>query len=155
MSQQAVNVPQNIADVLKDQWSILDPVDLKKDKIGFHGYSTTGDLIFQDGEKIIIEIDDPAGTAEQRIQSSTKILDVLRLDLWMRVEDSSSEAIKRLQNNRFLVKNEIMRILAKNKKTIPGVRYLKFQRFLKQDELEHNLLRNFTFVTAEWYHKAE
>lgn len=156
MVQQVFNSKQVIADLLFKNWNLKNPDAIKKENISFNGFSSHPDTRFQDGNKIVIEIDNPVGTGEARTLANTKILDYPRLDIWIKMEDTSRESRIRYENYRALIKDEIMRIIDINKKAIQGFKLSTFSRFIEGiDELENLILRSAIILKAEWYHKAE
>jgi hypothetical protein len=150
---QVQNVPQTIADTLFNKWGLDDPAELKKDKIDFAAFSYHPDQRFKQGKDIVIEIDNPSGTADPRTLSLTMIQDLFKLDVWIKLKDSSREARIRAENNRALIKDQILKIIHDNQTSIIGIDIGTFGRFLKQDELENNILHNTIFVVGEWRHK--
>lgn len=150
---QVQNVSQTIADMLFTKWGLDDPAELKKDKIDFTAFSYHPDQRFKQGKEIVIEIDNPSGTADPRTPSLTMIQDLFKLDVWIKLKDSSREARIRAENNRALIKDQILKIIHDNQTSISGIDIGTFGRFLKQDELENNILHNTVFVVGEWRHK--
>lgn len=154
MSQQSKNVEQIIADLLFKKWSISDPAEIKKDKIDFAAFSYHPDGRFQSGKNIVVEIDNPAGTATPRTLSLTMIDDIFKLDIWIKMTSASREDRIRYENNRALIKDEIMQIIHDNQTAVEGLEIATFGRFTKQDELENNILHNTIYVTGQWHHKT-
>lgn len=153
MADQVLNLSEAIANLLFEKWSKDFPPELKKDKIDFAGFSYYPDGRFQSGKDIVIEIDDLAGTPETRTQGLTMMLDLFKIDVWVRVADTSKEGRIRAENNRAKVKGQVMDIIHDNSTTIPGIEIARFSRFQKLDEPQNNILHNIVYVTGQWHHR--
>ena len=155
MVQQVRNIPQIIAELLAlpANWDIADPKEIKKDKIDFNGFVSAEGNRFENGKDIVIEISNPAGTADPRTLSLTNIDDLFKLDIWIKYDDSSREGRIRLHNNRALIKDKILEIIHDNQTAITGLEITTFGRFQELDEPENNILHSIIFVVGQWHHR--
>lgn len=153
MSQQSKNVEQIIADLLFKKWDISDPAEIKKDKIDFAAFSYHPDQRFQSGKNIVVEIDNPAGTATPRTLSLTMIDDAFKLDIWIKMQATSREDRIRYENHRAIIKDKIMQIIHDNQTSVEGLEIATLGSFNKQDELQNGILHNTIYMKGQWHHK--
>jgi len=148
----AINVPEEITKVLFDNWTIENPAELKKDKIDFVGFSYHPSERFKQGKDIVIEIDNPSGTADTKSLGLARIDDMFKLDFWIKLKDSSRPGRVQSEKQRVIIKTKIMDIIHANQTAIPGLKISLFDNFLKRDELENNLIHNIIYLKGEWFH---
>lgn len=155
MTQQVRNTTQILADLLAlpANWDITDPKEIKKDKIDFNGFVSAEGNRFENGNKIVIEISNPAGTADPRTIALTNIDDLFKLDVWIKYDDASREARIRMHNNRALIKDKILEIIHDNQTAITGLEIATFGKFQELDEPENNILHSIIFVVGQWHHR--
>lgn len=149
----AINIPEEIAKILFKNWPIeQEPQELKKDMIDFVGFSYHPTERFNQGKDVVIEIDNPSGTADAISLGLTTIDDLFKLDFWLKIKDSGRQGRVIAENHRTILKKAIMDVLHKNQTAIPGLEINLFDNFLKRDELENNLIHQVIYLKGEWYH---
>lgn len=153
MSIQDYNIPNTIANKLLEKWNTEFPNEAKKDKIQFVGYVYHPDQRFQNGREIVIEVDNPSATPDQTSQGTTTINDLFKIDIWVKMQDTSDGGRERYENIRFLLKRLIMDIIHQQQKNITGLRFAQLGVFRKQDEPENNILHSIIFVEGQWFHE--
>ncbi len=149
---QVINFAKNIKDLLYDNWSLTDELDRKK-------FYWSGSMIppkIRAEKPLTIEVTNPTGDGFPQSSFHTKIHDLFKIDLWMKLIDPTALAyFEKRDTDRALVKNEIMKIIHDNQNAITGLKIGVFGRFLTQDEMEKApfWFHNTVYVRGEWFHK--
>lgn len=150
MSQQWINFKKEILKVIQNNYDLK---EVQKKAIYFADYAMQAAKRFQSGYTIVIEITKPAGSATPKSIASTKIHDLYKIDVWMKVVATNTESRKKYEEDRALIENEILTIIDANKTAITGIRLATFTRFATLDEVDTDpiVLHSSIFITAQWY----
>lgn len=112
----------------------------------FNGFVSAEGNRFENGNNIVVEINNPDGTVDTRPLSLTNIDDLFKLDMWVKYDNTSREIRIRQQDNKALINDKILGIIHYNQTDITGLEISTFDRFQELDEPENNILHSIVFV---------
>ena len=152
MSQQAVNLVKNTLDLLQDNWTLED--QLSKKEITWFPFEPTRKEIRE--KPLVITGVFLSGTGDPSSKAVYQMTDVLRLDVYISMRNLEGEDTReKSEDNRMLLKDEIIRIIHDNQTAISGVKFGRYQRSARQDEVDSSdeqwYLHEILYIQAEWF----
>lgn len=152
MTQQFLNFPEKVRTVLFNNWALDD--ELKKEHFLFASYKIS-DKIRMEKSKVI-EITDQSALANPETRSLTQMKNLLKVSVYLKLTERDNTPDKRtsLDNDRAVIVNHIMDLVATNKFSINGVKIAQFGKIQNADSVEDGqmFLNSSVFITCEWYH---
>jgi len=153
MSQQAVNLALNIKDILRNNWTLKD--QLEKTKITWFSYLPTRKEIRELPLSIAVTFE--SGTGNPTSLAVSQMADVIKIDFYLSMRNLEGEKTRLIgESNRMLVKNEILKLIHDNQVTVTGIKFNKYIRSARSDEVDSDdtqwFLHEILFVSANWYH---
>lgn len=153
MSQQIVNFAENIKEIIFENWTLKG----RNDRLKFFwaGYKIQR-IVFKN-KKRLIEVTQESGTGDPKSPARTKLDFLFKLDIWMKLTDSTVKDAARVEqeNDRALIKDEILKIIHNNQTTITGLKIATLTKFLDPDELDkpgEYWLHSSIFLTGQLFH---
>jgi hypothetical protein len=153
-TQQALNVQQAIADLIYEQWKLTGV--LSPDSITFKGFEEMPNSHFKEGMMMAIEVNAVSGTSIPQSLKHTKMMDLYKIDIFLKVPDTTAPMREEAENQRMQIIDRIWAIIHDNQVEISGLNIATLTRWLKKDELGNSpiILSNSLFITGQWYHKS-
>lgn len=153
MSQQAFNLASNIKDLLLDNWTLED--QLEKTKFTWFAYEPTRKEIRE--KPLVVGVTFQSGTGEPTCRAVSQMKDLIKIDVYMSLRNLEGEKTRETaEANRMIVKDMILKIIHDNQTSISGLRFGKYTRSARIDEVESDVeqwyLHEIIFIQAEWYH---
>lgn len=152
MSQQFLNFPDKVKTVLYDNWELKD--ELKREHFTWASYKVSEKI--RSNKPLIIEITDISSTASPETRKFTQMKNLLKVSVYMKIteRDNTPEKRVKLDNDRAVVVDHMMQLIADNKFSITGVEIAQFGNIRNADDVEEGqmFLNSSIFITCEWYH---
>ena len=153
MSQQATDLQVAIKDILFDNWALEDK--LEKNKITWFSYKPTTKQFRE--EKITIAVSFESGTGNPTSKAVSQMQDTHKIDVYMPLPSLEGDTERvQAEANRMTIKDQILKIIHDNQTGISGVKFGKYTRSARNDEVESSedswFLHEILFIQAEWYH---
>lgn len=153
MTQQAIDLSASIKTLLFDEWALEN--DLDRNKIKWYGYTPTGAQIRN--ETVSISVSFLEGSAEQNSKAIINIKDTHKIDVYLFIKNLEGEEERETAElKRMLVKDQILKITHDNQTAITGMKFGKYTRSARSDEIESNdqgwFLHEIVYISASWYH---
>lgn len=156
MTNELVNIPENVKTILKTNWDLQDRLD--KEKIQWLSYDVKDKQFLNEPFTIIVT--NPSGVnPSDKDKNSQKIRymdDLVKIDVWVKLEAELGDKERLVyETMRTDMVSEIFDIIHDNQTGITGIKFGKFSRWQRLDELNEAgrlFLHTIIWCNAEWYH---
>ena len=138
---------------MEDNWTLDD--ELKKTEITWYSYEPTRIEIRE--KPLSISVTYIGGSGETKCQAVSQIKDQHKIDIYLSLRNLEGNK-ERLtaESKRMLIKDHIMQIIHDNQLLLTGVKFSKYIRSARSDEVDSEIpqwyLHETLFCQAEWFH---
>lgn len=150
---QVTDLALTIQQFLYNNWSLEDL--LENNKITWFSYEPTRIEIRE--KPLVISVTYQSGTGDPTCKAISQMKDQIKIDiyLWLRNLEGDTTRIQG-EANRVTLKNEILKLIHDNQTAISGVKFGKYVRSARSDEVEGEqwYLHEIIYIQTEWYHTS-
>lgn len=152
-TQQAVDLALSVNTLLQNNWSLGDELDKKK--FEWFSFEPTRTEIRE--KPLVIAVTFESGTGEPTSLAVSQMKDLLKIDVFLSLRNlEGNKQREKREELRMIVKNEILAIIHDNQTETTGIKFSKYVRSVRSDEVESAddqwYLHEILFIQAGWYH---